>query len=89
MQRIKLLIKKSLQAWEEAKPEFRRKATKLYGHIMEVINKNPEVAERTIMVLSRIYKLVLKGRYVEAFGFLSLLAVSLLLYVCKHEKERT
>ena len=86
MEKAKKIVERSLQAWKRASSEVRREAKKTYKQISEFIQENPDLEEKTSTVLLNIYALVVEGRYIEALGFLSVLAFCLL-HACRRSKE--
>jgi len=86
MEKAKKIIEQSLQAWKRASSELRREARKTYKQVKEFVQENPELEEKTSTLLLKIYALVVEGRYIEALGFLSVLAFCLL-HACRRSKE--
>ena len=77
MDNIKRAIEKSIKEWEKAKEEVRKRAEALYSEICEIIEDEPQLSGQAATILLAVYKIVLEGKYIEALGYLSLLAMSL------------
>jgi hypothetical protein len=77
MDKIKRAIDKSIKEWEKAKAEITERAKALYKEICEIIKDDPQLSGQATTILLAIYKILLEGKYIEALGYLSLLAMSL------------
>lgn len=87
MDSIKRIIGKCMEALEKARSEINREAKRLFTRISTIIEENPEIKEKTLMALEGILELALEGRYDEVPRYLMVVAISLVLYSRRKNKN--